>query len=114
VNFIQHDLGTLNKGRIVEITLQGNAANVQLLDSSNFSNYKNGRQYRYIGGLAKQSPVRLQTTHSAHWYVAVDLRGMKGSVRSSVRVLPEPLPTIDQRPLSSVPSLVINPRFDND
>lgn len=51
---------------MVEIILQGNAANVQLLDSSNFNNYRNGRQYRYIGGLAKKSPIRLQTTHSGH------------------------------------------------
>jgi len=107
MEFTHYDLGNLEKGRVVEITLQGNAANVQLLDSSNFSNYKSGRQYRYIGGLAKQSPVRLQTTHSSHWHVAVDLRGMRGTVRSSIRVLPQPLPTIQQKPLSSVPSLFL-------
>lgn len=54
MNFTHYDLGNLEKGRIVEIILQGNAANVQLLDSSNFNNYKNGRRYRYIGGLAKK------------------------------------------------------------
>ena len=114
MNFTHYDLGTLDKGRIVEIALQGNAANVQLLDSSNFSNYKNGRQYRYVGGLAKQSPIRLQTTHSGHWHVAIDLRGMKGNVRSSIRVIPAPLPTINQRPLSSVPSLIHNQGFGLD
>lgn len=80
MNFTHYDLGNLGKGRIVEIILQGNAANVQLMDSSNFNNYRNGRQYRYIGGLAKKSPVRLQTTHSGHWHVAIDLRGMRGNV----------------------------------
>jgi len=114
MNFTHYDLGNLEKGRIVEITLQGNAANVQLLDSSNFSNYKNGRQYRYIGGLAKASPIRLQTTHSSHWHVAIDLRGMRGNVRSSINVLPAPLPTINQKPLSSVPSLVHNRGFGID
>ncbi|MGB4701774.1 MAG: DUF1883 domain-containing protein [Syntrophomonadaceae bacterium] len=108
MNFTHYDLGYLEKGRIVEITLRGNAANVQLLDSHNFNNYKNGRKYRYIGGLAKQSPIRLKTTHSGHWHVAIDLRGLGGRVTSSVRVLPAPLPTIDQRPLSSVPSLIHN------
>ena len=54
MNFTHYDLGNLGKGRIVEIILQGNAANVQLMDSSNFNNYRNGRQYRYIGGLAKK------------------------------------------------------------
>lgn len=76
MNFTHYDLGNLDKGRMVEIILQGNAANVQLLDSSNFNNYRNGRQYRYIGGLAKKSPIRLQTTHSGHWHVAIDLRGI--------------------------------------
>ena len=108
MNFTHYDLGNLGKGRIVEIILQGNAANVQLMDSSNFNNYRNGRQYRYIGGLAKKSPVRLQTTHSGHWHVAIDLRGMRGNVRSSVRVLPEALPEIRQLPLNSVPSLIHN------
>ena len=93
MNFTHYDLGNLEKGRIVEIILQGSAANVQLLDSTNFSSYKNGKSYRYIGGLAKQSPIRLQTTHSSHWHVAIDLRGLRGNVKSSVRVLPQALPT---------------------
>jgi len=107
MNFTHYDLGNLDKGRVVEITLQGNAANVQLLDSANFNNYKNGRKYRYIGGLAKQSPIKLQTTHTSHWHIAIDLRGMTGNVRSSIRVLPAPLPTIQQKSLSSVPSLFL-------
>ena len=116
MNFIHTDLGNLDKGRIVEITLSGSAANVQLLDSTNFCNYKNGRRYRYIGGLAKRSPVRLATTHSGHWHVAIDMRGLVGRVNASVKVLPTPLPTLNQQPLSSIPSLIHNRGFglDND
>ena len=47
----------------MEIILQGNAANVQLLDSSNFNNYRNGRQYRYIGGLAKKNLLYASKQH---------------------------------------------------
>ncbi|CZE45807.1 DUF1883 domain-containing protein [Campylobacter geochelonis] len=111
MEFTKYDFGQLEKGRIVEITLQGSAANVQLMDSSNFNNYKNGRRYRYVGGLAKQSPIRLATTHSGHWYLAIDMRGLVGRVRSSARVLPQALPTIKQRPLSEIPSLVHNTGF---
>ena len=114
MNFTHYDLGNLNKGRIVEIVLQGNAANVQLLDSSNFNSYKNGRQYRYIGGLAKKSPIHLQTTHSSHWHITIDLRGLRGNVRSMVRVLPTALPTINQQPLSSISSLIHNRGFGID
>lgn len=43
--FVQHDLGYRRGGEIVEITLSGSAANVRLMDSSNFSSYKSGRQH---------------------------------------------------------------------
>ncbi|EHQ91691.1 DUF1883 domain-containing protein [Desulfosporosinus youngiae] len=113
MQFTHYDLGQMERGQIVEITLSGSAANVQLLDSSNLSNYKNGRNYRYIGGLAKKSPVRLQIPNNGHWHVAVDMRGLVGTVRSSIRVLPNPLPTLTERPLSSIPSLVRN-QIDRD
>lgn len=106
MNFVHHDLGHRNTGEIVEINLSGSAANVRLMDSSNFSSYRSGRQHRFIGGLAKQSPVRLQIPHSGTWYVAVDMQGLRGQVRSSARILPGPLPELREIPLSSIPSLV--------
>lgn len=106
MQFIHHDLGYRKGGEVVEIILSGSAANVRLMDSSNFNSYRNGRQHRYYGGLAKQSPVRLQIPHSANWHVAVDMQGLRGTVRSSARTLPGALPELREIPLSSVPSLV--------
>ncbi len=106
MRFIHHDLGYRQAGEVVEVNLAGNAANVRLLDSTNFSSYKSGRRHRYIGGLAKKSPVRLAIPSSDTWYVAVDMMGLRGSVRSSARMMPRPLPPIKAAPLSSVPSLV--------
>jgi hypothetical protein len=114
MNFLKYDLGSLKTGQIVEITLSGNAANVQLIDSSNLSNYENGRQYRYSGGLVKRSPVRLGVPNSGHWYVAVDMRGLGGSTNASVRVLPSALPEIIELPLSSMPSLYLGRNEDDD
>ncbi len=115
MQFVQHDLGSRRGGEIVEIVLSGSAANVRLMDSSNLSSYKNGRQHRYYGGLAKQSPVRLQIPHSGTWYITVDMQGLRGSVRSSVRILPGPLPELREAPLSSIPSLVQRERpLDGD
>jgi hypothetical protein len=105
VNFLQFDLGNLERGQIVEITLT-NGANVRLMTGSEFSNYKNGRRHSFIGGLAKRSPVRLQVPSSGHWYVAVDMQGLQGSTKASVRALPGMLPEIREAPLASVPSLV--------
>lgn len=108
MKFIHNDLGQRKKGEIVEISLQGSAANVRLMDSSNFSNYKNGRQHRYYGGLAKQSPVRIGIPNSGHWHVTIDMQGLVGNTKASVRILPSPLPEIREAPLSSVPSLINN------
>jgi hypothetical protein len=76
------------------------------MSSSDFSSYKNGRAHRFIGGLAKQSPIRLQIPTSGHWYVAVDMQGLRGSTRASVKTLPGPLSEIREAPLASVPSLI--------
>lgn len=108
MNFLQFDLGHCQSGEIVEITLTS-GANVRLLSSSDFSSYKSGRQHRYIGGLARRSPVRLQVPHSGHWYVAVDMQGLRGSTRAAVRKVPGPLPEIREVPLASVPSLLRQP-----
>lgn len=106
MNFTHYDLGNLSSGQIVEVTLSGSAANVRLMDSSNFSSFKAGRQHRYIGGLVKQSPYRMQVPSSGRWHVTVDMNGLRGTVRSSARVLPGALPTARSLPLASVPSLV--------
>jgi hypothetical protein len=106
MKFTHYDLGYKQRGEVVEISLSGSAANVRLMDSSNFSNYRNGRQHRYYGGLAKQSPVRLAIPNSGNWHVTVDMQGLVGTVRSSIRMLPSALPELRQPPLSSVPSLV--------
>lgn len=104
--FIQHNLGYRKSGEIILVNLSGSAANVRLMDSSNLSSYKSGRQHRYWGGLAKRSPVRLAIPHSGTWYVTVDMMGLRGTVRSSVDILPSALPELREMPLSSVPSLV--------
>ncbi|HYO26198.1 MAG TPA: DUF1883 domain-containing protein [Lacipirellulaceae bacterium] len=108
MNFVHHDLGYRRGGEIVEITLSGSGANVRLMDGSNLSSYRNGRQHRYIGGLAKRSPVRLQIPHAGNWHVTVDMQGLRGTVRSSARILPGALPEMREIPLSEVPSLVQN------
>ncbi len=109
-DFTHYSLGHVERGSVVEVTLDDSAAKVRLLDSSDFSNYKNGRRHSYIGGLATRSPVRLQVPRSGSWHVAIDMQGLRGSVRSGIRVIPgaalRPLPAINEAPLRSIPSLV--------
>jgi hypothetical protein len=105
MKFLQYDLGNLNRGEIVEVTLSGSAANVRLMNSSNLSSYKSGRKHNYYGGLAKRSPVRIGVPNSGHWYVTVDMQGLVGTTNASVRVLPSPLPVYNEPALSTIPSL---------
>jgi hypothetical protein len=99
-DFIHSDLGFRSGGDILEVTLSA-GANVRLLDSSNFSRYRNGQEHRYYGGLARQSPVRLSIPNSGHWHCVVDMLGLRGSVRAGFRVIPSaalrPLPPIREQ-----------------
>lgn len=101
-----YQLGHRQRGDVVEVNLSGNAANVRLLDSSNYQDYRFGRKHRYYGGLVKRSPARIPIPHSGTWYVVVDMQGLRGTARSSVRVMPKetlsPLPEFSPRPLSSL------------
>lgn len=109
-----YDLGQLKKGERVQVILSGNAANVRLMNSSNYQNYKSGRRHQYAGGLIQKSPVVLGVPSSGHWYVTVDLQGLRGTVRSSAKVLPSALPTYQEAALSTVPSLVNDDDFMPD
>ena len=106
MKFTHYNLGYQPRGTTIEITLRGSAANVQLLDSSNFQNYRSGRQYKYSGGLAHRSPVQLVVPRNGHWHVTVDLQGLRGQVRSSIRILPDPLPPIRERSSAPLSPLV--------
>lgn len=106
MNFLHWDLKQLKRGERVKVTLSGNAANVRLMDNSNFSNYRLGRSHRYVGGLVTKSPIVLATPNSGHYHLTVDMQGLRGSSNASVEILPSALPTYQDAPLSSVPSLL--------
>jgi len=56
MNFTHYALGQMESGSIVEVTLLGSAANVRLMDSANFQNYRRGRRYRFVGGAYRPAP----------------------------------------------------------
>lgn len=90
--FHQYHWNRLEKGSTIVVELSS-AANVRLMDSSNFSLYKSGRQHRYRGGLVKQTPFLIVVPSTGSWYLTVDLWGLRASnVRFSVNVLPPALP----------------------
>lgn len=72
---------------MVEVTLSS-VANVRLMDTLNFNNYKKGMKHIYTGGLARQSPIRLTVPTVGHWHVAIDINGIQGSsgLKAGVKV----------------------------
>ncbi len=85
MNFVHYDLGQLRLGQTVEVSLS-HAANVLLLNTSNFNAYSRGANYNYYGGWVTQSPYRLAIPTADHWHIAIDLGGAAGQLRSTVHV----------------------------
>ena len=85
MNYLHYELDA-GPQDVVEVSLD-NAANVQLMDTANYTNYRAGQQYRYTGGYAKSSPCRLSPPRRGNWHLVVDLGGYPGRVNASVRVL---------------------------
>lgn len=85
MNYLHYEFD-LSPGECVEVTLD-KQANVRLLDSHNYSLYREGKEHKYRGGLAKKSPVILAAPSKDRWHVVVDLGGYAGTVHASAKVL---------------------------
>ena len=105
MEFFKFDLGYNAGGDVVVVELT-EAANVRLLDSHNFSQYQNGLEHQYYGGLATQTPARIQIPHAGIWHVVVDLQGLANSTQASVRMVKSE----SLRPLPPIPDPIPSPR----
>ncbi|MEU6272711.1 DUF1883 domain-containing protein [Streptomyces populi] len=86
---LYNDLGNLKRGSTVIVTLR-NQANVQVMTRNQYSNYKAGRRYQYLGGRVTRSPYQVIIPSNDHWIVAIDLGGYSGRIAASVAVQPPP------------------------
>ena len=86
MNYLHNELDA-NGGDVVRVDLEGNAANVLLLDSANYNAYQRGGRYTYRGGYATRSPVLLTVPHAGRWHVVIDLGGGRGNVRAAVALI---------------------------
>jgi len=86
MNFLDYPVST-QPGDVIQVFLTGNAANVFVMDESNFQSYRAGRPYRYYGGYFTRSPALITVPAPGNWHVVVDLGGLAGHVNAAVRVL---------------------------
>ncbi|MCL1884863.1 MAG: DUF1883 domain-containing protein [Defluviitaleaceae bacterium] len=98
MTYTHYDLGALAKGKVVEVVLQGNTANVYLMDQENFARYNRGVPFQALGGLMTFSPIRLQTTDFGHWHIVIDLPKGNGKVKTSHQITSTKLPNVSVRP----------------
>ncbi|WPE19809.1 DUF1883 domain-containing protein [Shinella zoogloeoides] len=87
-SYTHYDLDMQRSGMVIEITLSA-VANVRLMSHANFDLFRNARQHKFIGGVAKQSPIRLKIPQSGHWHVVVDMEGLPGKAESSIKLVPQ-------------------------
>ena len=86
MEFLHSQVATGSDNAIV-VSLDGHAANVMVMDSSNFSSYQRGSRFRYYGGHYTRSPAVIRPPLSGNWHVVIDLGGRGGQVRANVRVV---------------------------
>ncbi len=85
MNFLHYDF-QLNINDVVEVNLN-TSANVRLMDPTNFTYYKNGRKYKYTGGIANPPQFQISPPAKGHWHLVIDLAGLSGNVNASVKVV---------------------------
>jgi Domain of unknown function (DUF1883). len=55
----------------VEVHLK-HAADVFLVDSSNFQKYQSGKNFEYYGGYYDHNPVQISVSGAGRWYLIVN------------------------------------------
>jgi len=87
--FTHYDLKAQRAGAVIEVTLSA-VNNVRLMTASNFQRFRETLDFKYLGGVAKKSPIRLTIPESGHWHLIVDMEGHHGLADSSVKMIASP------------------------
>ena len=87
--FTHYDLKEQRAGTIIEVTLSA-VNNVRLMTPTNFQRFKETLDYKFLGGVAKKSPLKIVIPESGHWHMIVDMEGHHGLAESKVKMIAGP------------------------
>ncbi|WP_117193831.1 DUF1883 domain-containing protein [Rhizobium terrae] len=87
--YTHYDLKPQRAGTTIEVTLSA-VNNVRLMTAANFQRFTELLDFKYVGGIAKRSPIRLVIPENGHWHLIVDMEGHHGLAESSVKLLAAP------------------------
>lgn len=84
------DLGSCERGDIWRVDLDW-GANVFMVDQSNFSSFKSGRDFTHYGGggLITRSPHDFVVPRAGRFYIVAHTWGLRDSARISVTNIPQ-------------------------
>jgi hypothetical protein len=85
--FTHYDLKEQRAGTIIEVTLSA-VNNVRLMTPTNFQRFKETLDFKFLGGVAKKSPLNIVIPESGHWHLIVDMEGHHGLAERSVKLTP--------------------------
>ena len=94
--FTHYDLKEQRTGTTIEVTLSA-VNNVRLMTAVNYQRFTEKLDFKYVGGVAKKSPIRLVIPESGHWHLLVDAEGHHGLADSSVKMVAPPANSIPAR-----------------
>jgi Domain of unknown function (DUF1883) len=95
-HFTHYDLKEQRAGTIIEVTLSA-VNNVRLMTPTNFQRFKETLDFKFLGGVAKKSPLNLVIPESGHWHLIVDMEGHHGLADSKVKMTAAPAAQPKQR-----------------
>lgn len=87
--YTHYDLHPQRAGTVFEVTLNG-VNNVRLMTAANFQRFTELLDFKYVGGVAKKSPVRIAIPENGHWHLIVDMEGHAALAESSVKMTNSP------------------------
>lgn len=84
--YSHYDLKMLRAGAIIEVSLSA-VNNIKLMTPQNYQRFTELLDYKFLGGVAKKSPVRFTIPESGHWHLVVDSDGHSALAESSVKMI---------------------------
>ncbi|MDH6296222.1 hypothetical protein M2315_002688 [Agrobacterium fabrum] len=74
--YTHYDLKELRAGTTLEISLSS-VNNVRLMTGANFQRFTELLDFKYLGGVAKKSPIRIAVPETMHWHLIIDAEGQR-------------------------------------
>lgn len=93
--YSHYDLKVLRAGAVIEVSLNA-VNNIKLMTPPNFQRFKELLDYKFLGGVAKKSPVRFTIPETGHWHLVIDSDGHAALAESSVKMIGATVPNVQR------------------